>query len=96
MVSWGLDAQGVILNVIGNVNYSLNGGVDYSAANSMSATLGNLITAYGKFENRNEVELDYLIMGPGLSTQAESQTKANYIISLAEQRKDCVAVRWST
>ena len=58
----------------------------------MSATLGNLITAYGKFENRNEVELDYLIMGPGCSTQAESQTKANFIISLAEQRKDCVAV----
>ena len=58
----------------------------------MSATLGNLITAYGKFENRNEVELDYLIMGPGCSTQAESQTKANYIISLAGQRKDCVAV----
>ena len=89
---WGLDAQGVNFNVIGNVNYSLNGGVDYSAANSMSATLGNLITAYGKFENRNEVELDYLIMGPGCSTQAESQTKANYIISLAGQRKDCVAV----
>ena len=45
---WGLDAQGVNFNVIGNVNYSLNGGVDYSAANSLSATLGNLITAYGK------------------------------------------------
>ena len=89
---WGLDAQGVSFNVIGNVSYSLNGGVDYTAANAMSATLGNLITAYGKFENRNEVELDYIIMGPGCSTQAESQTKANYIISLAGQRKDCVAV----
>ena len=88
---WGLDAQGVNFNVIGNVNYSLNGGVDYTAANGMTATLANLITAYGKFENRNEVEVDYLIMGPGLSSQGESQAKANYLLSIAGQRKDCVA-----
>ena len=31
----------------------------------MTATLANLITAYGKFDNKNEVEVDYLIMGPG-------------------------------
>ena len=49
-----------------------------------------------KFENRNEVELDYLIMGPVVQHRQNSQTKANFIISLAEQRKDCVAVIWST
>ena len=30
-------------------------------------------------------------MGPGCATEAESQAKANYVISLAESRKDCVA-----
>ena len=88
---WGVDAQGVKFNVIGNVNYSLNGGVDYTAANGMTATLADLITAYGKFENRNEVQVDYLIMGPGCSSQGDSQAKANYLLSIAGQRKDCVA-----
>ena len=31
-------------------------------------------------------------MGPGCSTENESQAKANYLISLAEARKDCMAV----
>ena len=89
--AWGVDAQGVKFNVIGNVNYSLAGGVDYTSANGMTATLANLMTAYGKFSNRNEVAVDYLIMGPGLSNQGDSQAKANYLLSIAGQRKDCVA-----
>ena len=31
-------------------------------------------------------------MGPGCTEKFESQAKANYIISLANSRKDCVAV----
>ena len=30
-------------------------------------------------------------MGPGCDTEAQSQAKANYLISLAGQRKDCMA-----
>jgi len=30
-------------------------------------------------------------MGPGCTTEAESQAKANYLISVANSRKDCVA-----
>jgi len=89
--SWSQDAQGVTYNVIGNVTYTLAGGVDYSAGNSMKAELGDLITAYGKFENEDEVEVDYLIMGPGCVNEGDSQAKANYLISLANQRRDCVA-----
>ena len=58
----------------------------------MKATLGSLITSYGLFSNKDEVEADYLIMGPGCTEEFESQAKANYIISLANARKDCVAV----
>ena len=57
----------------------------------MKAELSSLITAYGFFSNKDEIEVDYMIMGPGCSTQSESQAKANYVISLAEARKDCVA-----
>ena len=36
--------------------------------------------------------MDYLIMGPGLDTLNDSQAKANKLISIADSRKDCVAV----
>ena len=88
---WGLDAQGVTYSALGNVNYTFAGGVDYSATGGMKAELSNLITAYGFFANKDEIEVDYMIMGPGCATEAESQAKANYVISLAESRKDCVA-----
>ena len=41
--------------------------------------------------NKDEVEVDFLIMGPGCDTEAQSQAKANYLISLAGARKDCMA-----
>jgi len=88
---WGLEAQGVTFNAVGNVTYSLKGGVDYSAAGGMKAELGDLMTAYEKFSNQDEIEVDYMIMGPGCIEQSDTQAKAQYLISLAEQRKDCVA-----
>ena len=89
---WGQEAQDVTFAAIGNKSYTLGGGVDYSANEGMKATLGDLITAYGYFSNKDEVEADYLIMGPGCTEKFESQAKANYLISLANSRKDCVAV----
>jgi hypothetical protein len=88
---WGQNAQGTTYTAVGNVSYTLGGGVDYSASNGMQATLGNLVSSYGYFSNKDEIEVDYLIMGPGLVSQNESQAKANYLISLAESRKDCIA-----
>ena len=88
---WGQNAQDITFSAIGNVTYTLGGGVDYSAAGGMQASLGNLITSYGLFSNSDEVEVDYLIMGPGLTDRADSQAKANYLISLANERKDCIA-----
>ena len=89
---FGLDAQGVTYSVLGNKSFTLGGGVDYSANGGMKAELSNLITSYGLFENKDEIEVDYLIMGPGCTAESDSQAKANYIISLANARKDCVAV----
>jgi hypothetical protein len=88
---WGLEAQDVTYSAIGNKTYTLLGGVDYSAAGGMKATLGDLITSYDKFSNKDEIQVDYLIMGPGMDSVFDSQAKAGYLISIAEQRKDCVA-----
>jgi hypothetical protein len=88
---WGQDAQGVTFAAIGNKTYTLAGGVDYSASGGMQATLGDLITSYNLFSNKDEVQADYIIMGPSLQSVNDTQAKAGAIIALAQQRKDCVA-----
>ena len=90
--AWGQNAQGIIFNAIGAATYKFSGGADYGANGGMTATLADLITAYGKFGNSDEIEVDYLIYGPSCATEDESKAKANYLISLAEARKDCIAV----
>jgi len=88
---WGQNAQGITYSALGNVTYTLTGGIDYSSSNGFAATLGDLITSYGKLSNKEEVAMDYFIMGPGLTNVNDSQAKAGYILSLANSRKDCVA-----
>ena len=88
---WGQDAQGVTYSAIGNVEYTLGGGVDYQTGGGMLADLGSLNTSYNLFSNKDEIEVDYLIMGPGLGDETASQAKANLLISLADARKDCIA-----
>jgi len=44
------------------------------------------------FSNKDRVAVDFLINGPGLANEADSQAKANKLISLAEGRRDCIAV----
>ena len=90
---WGQNAQDVVFSSCGNITYQLKGGKDYgSGSQRMKATLGDLVTSYRLFRNDEEFPVDYLIMGPGCSTKYESQAKAQELISIAELRKDCVAV----
>ena len=88
---WGQDAQGITFSSIGNESYTLAGGQNYSANGGFQASLGDLIDSYQLFSNKDEIQVDYLIMGPGLTNQVDSQAKANYLISLAGSRGDAIA-----
>ena len=95
---WGQKAQDNTFSALGNVTYSLGGGTDYSSSipatgqnGGMTATLASLKTSYNKFENKDEIAVDYLIMGPGLGARDLSQAKANSLLSIVGDRKDCVA-----
>jgi len=90
---WGQEAQGVTFGAIGNKTYTLLGGKDYSGTDNkgMAPSLGDLTAGYELFSNKDEIEVNFLLMGPGCSTQIESQAKANKLISIANGRKDCVA-----
>lgn len=87
---WGKDIGNtpVYFNVIGNKQFNLVGGSD----NNYSADLGSLSDSYDLFANTEEVDVDFLLYGPSLSTIEESQAKANKLIEIAELRKDCIAV----
>jgi len=89
----GTVAQDKQFLAIGAKTYTIMGGNDYqtSGGDGYKADLGKLITAYGLFSNKDEVEADFIIMGPGCTTEAESQAKANFIISISESRKDCMS-----
>jgi hypothetical protein len=86
---WGAPAQGKSFNVIGNKTYSLEGGSDYE---DNTINLSSLMTSYEKFANKDEIGIDFLIYGPSLPSELESQAKANKLISIASERKDCIAV----
>ena len=91
--NWGVLTQGVTFASIGNNTYNLSGGADYSANGGMSCTLSNIISSYEILKNPAEYGINFLINGPsGGSTIQESQAKANFLISIAEERKDCIAV----
>jgi len=90
--NWNSNTQGVTFSVNGNQGYTLTGGENYSASGGYGATLANVVSGYEKFKNQAEYDINFLIQGPsGGASMQESQAKANYLISLAELRKDCIA-----
>jgi hypothetical protein len=93
--TWGLTAQGNTFNVIGATTYNLTGGTDYSGIGTVggySVSLADVISGYRNFTNPAEYQINFIIGGPsGGASIYESQAKANELISIADNRKDCVA-----
>lgn len=93
--TWGKKAKDSSFDVIGNKTYELDFGTDYSTSISSNygVRLDDVTNAYSLFENATDYNLNYIISGPsGGNSIFEAQAKANYIISIAEKRKDCIAV----
>ena len=69
-------------------------GKDYSGTNNegqYKAELGNLINGYAMFEDPNESDIRFLLQGGGSLSKEEEQAKAQKLINIAENRKDCIA-----
>ena len=56
----------------------------------MTAELSDQITVYNYFRNKDEEEVDYLIMGPGISRKKVSPRQEAQDLFLSPVRKDCV------
>jgi hypothetical protein len=68
------------------INYAFDSG-----ANAGTLTTGDYLNAFDLFEDKDIVEIDFLI-APGMSTRADQTTVTNDLISTAIARKDCVVI----
>ena len=78
---------------VGSKDFDLGAGADYTALASGAWDLSSsdFNTAYDEFREIDSINLEYLIMGPGLATETATKEKLNYIAGIAAERKDCMA-----
>ena len=92
------DADGAnIFDTIGSLDLTLSHGKNYGGISTITVDgaldsgLDDLISGYGLFENEEEVEADFLLMGSGKYGEDKTRALAAKLIQVAEARKDSVA-----
>ena len=95
--NWNQNAQGIKFMGVGSTTLTLgsgknyDGGEDITQEDSLQAGISGIINGYSLFENAEEYEVDFLLMGSGAYGRTTTQALANKIISVAELRKDAIA-----
>jgi len=77
--NWGFASNTAFVSIGSTITYNLSGGVD-----SLTATDGELQTAYSLFSDDTQYDISLIPVGKA------STTVANYVIGIAESRLDCV------
>jgi len=96
-VGWDQRAEGITFAASGNINEKFVQGKNYAGISTLSADgalttgLDGLVTGYGLFENTEEYDVDFILMGSAGYAKEQAQALANKCISVAEIRKDAVA-----
>jgi phage tail sheath protein FI len=92
-----LEAKGAGTASTTNTNYALDSNVDRnhslaSGRNSGALSTGAILSAQDLFEDKDQVEVDFLI-APDANVAADKQTIVNDLVATAQSlRKDCVVV----
>lgn len=91
-LTWNQSTSSVNFGCVGQKTYSLANGFDYSSATGgMAITLGEVLSSYELIRNPAEYDINFIIGGPsGGNNFLDAQAKANSLIALAEERKDCI------
>ena len=86
----GFGASGVFTaSLDGGKNYG--GKSDYTTSGALNSGVDDLISGYGLFENTEDVEVDFILMGAAHHSKTDAQAGAQKCIVVAEARKDAVA-----
>jgi Phage tail sheath protein subtilisin-like domain/Phage tail sheath C-terminal domain len=94
---WDQDAQNVIFAGTGSNTYTLAGGKNYGGktdlvtSGALYSGLDDIVSGLTIFENTEEYEVDFILMGSANYPKDQAQALANKCISVAEVRKDAVA-----
>lgn len=94
---WNQPADNVIFGAAGAQTYTLSGGKNYNGQSDLNttgaftATVAQIAEGYDLFENPDDFQVDFLLMGSANYTKEGAQSLANKLISVAELRKDVVA-----
>jgi hypothetical protein len=92
--NWGHSAENTFFSVLGAKTYKLLGGSNYSGLlyDGFQPPSSDILNGYQLFTNPAEYSINYILAGPsGGVDELEAQQKANTIISISEQRKDCIS-----
>jgi len=96
-IGWDQNAEGISFAGAGNTNSGFSSGTDYdgkvaiSSTGALTAGLSGLVTGYGLFENTEQFDVDFVLMGSAGYDKEDAQALANKCIAVAEARKDAVA-----
>jgi hypothetical protein len=94
---WDQDAQNVIFAGAGSNTYTLAGGANYGGktdlvtSGALYSGLDDIVSGLTLFENTEEYEVDFILMGSANYPKEQAQALANKCIAIAEFRKDAVA-----
>ena len=94
---WDQDADSVNFGASGVVTGTLAGGTNYGSKTDLTTTgalssgLDDIISGYTLFENTEETEVDFILMGSANYAKETAQALAEKVIAVAEARKDAVA-----
>ena len=94
---WDQDADAVNFGASGVVTGTLGGGTNYGDKTDLTTTgalhsgLDDIISGYTLFENTEETEVDFILMGSANYAKETAQALAEKVIAVAEARKDAVA-----
>jgi len=94
---WDQNADSVNFAGAGSLTLTLAGGKNYQGKTDLTTTqalysgLDDIISGYTKFENTEEYEVDFILMGSANYPKEQAQALANKVIAVAEARKDSVA-----
>ena len=88
--AWGVAsstlASGDFFQLSGGSETDLSGGTD-----DYAYTAGEVTAGYDLFLDTEETEVDFVLMGGSMGTEADTKTKAQKAVAIAAARKDCIA-----
>ena len=94
---WDQQTRNVRFDGCGNLELTLEQGKNYDGQTdidlpgALRVEVGDIAAGYDNFESDDELNVDFILMGSSAYSEAESQSLANKIISIAEKRKDALA-----